>query len=312
MFSSSLLSHFEKILWKSQDEIIKIFSQKRIGSFRVNILKNKHNFVLDEMKNRGIKITAFEKIPDVYTFDTDDTYNLRWSESFRQGYIYLQSISSILPIFAFEKESKKILDICAAPGGKTTGISAYLWKDTKIIALEKNQIRFSRMLHNIKLQWAENIKALKMDGLKFFEKNTKKFDAILLDAPCSGEGTFSLENPKSFAHWSEEFVEKKAKLQASLLENASKHLEKWWYIIYSTCTLNTLENEQVISDFLDKNPDFSLETIHSIENFLWKDLSYGLPEFEWKTFHKDIHKTIRLFPSETFEGFFIAKIRKNG
>ncbi len=310
MFPPLLTAHFKKILWKSENEIKNIFSSTRMSSFRINTIKQKQEFVLDEMKNRGIKVMAFKSIPHIYTFDSNDTYNLRGSQSFRQWYIYLQSISSILPIFAFEKTSKKILDTCAAPGGKTTGISAYIWENAKIIAIEKNQIRFSRMLRNIKLQWAKNIKTLNMDALKFFEKNTQKFDAILIDAPCSGEGTFSLKNPRSYAHWSREFIEKKAHLQAKLLQNASNHLESWGYIIYSTCTLNPKENEAIISEFLEKNPGFSLETMEKIEAFLWEDLHHGIPRFEGEVFHTDISKAIRLIPSEYFEGFFIAKIRK--
>ena len=120
-----------------------------------------------------------------------------------------------------------VFDVTAAPGSKTTQVSALMKNTGKIIACEKHQIRHDKLVHNIKLQGATNIETHKMDALKLIEELEKEsFDAILLDAPCSAEGRFKLSDERTYGFWTLMNIRDKAILQTSLLEASVSLLKK--------------------------------------------------------------------------------------
>lgn len=189
----------------------------------------------------------------MYVFDRDQEYAIKGTRAFYDGKIYLQSIASILPVLVLApQEDEMILDVCAAPGSKTTQIAMLMKNTGKIFAIEQNQIRYDKLMHNCKLQGATNIIGAKLDALKYFEgdfeitngeihkkgkyvrpsaevtelESVPLFDRILLDAPCSAEGRISLENEKSFGFWSLENISKKSELQYELLTQAFGKLKK--------------------------------------------------------------------------------------
>lgn len=172
-------------------------------------------------------VEEFPPIKNVYIFDKKYEYAIKGSDAFYQGKIYLQSISSLLPALLFDiTGNEKILDVCAAPGGKTTQISARQNGEGMVLALEKNAIRHDKLTYNIRLQGAKNIVTKKIDAITFLSQTDEFFDKILLDAPCSAEGRFFAENPKSYEFWSEENIEKRANLQKNLIELAFSRLKK--------------------------------------------------------------------------------------
>lgn len=190
-------------------------------------------------------------------------YRLKGSDIFYRGDIYVQSVASQLPaLFLSPQKDQHILDVTAAPGGKTTQIAALLNNTGSVEAWEKNQIRFDILSHNIELQNAYNVTAKKGDALKLgMQTKTHSFDGILLDAPCSAEGRMNAENEKSYGFWKEEIIEKNATLQKELLKTIAPLLKTGGKLVYSTCTLNTAENEAVITDFLEKHENFILMPI---------------------------------------------------
>ncbi len=154
--------------------------------------------------------------------------------------------STVLPIFS---TSSLILDMCAAPGGKTTQLADY-FPDSLVIANEVNRTRTPQLFDNLDRMGYDNIAVVSCDG-RFFQNFPEFFDAVLLDAPCSGEGT-AFRDSAVLDHWHEKNIERIAKLQKQLMETAETVVKPDGFLSYSTCTLNTLENEEIIDVRLQK------------------------------------------------------------
>ena len=292
------------------------WEKSRIGSFRINTLAYP-NIGIDEIPEdiatelweKNIIITRFSPLPHTYTYSRDDEYALKWTQTFYQGKIYIQGIASMLPVNAlWVEKNHHVLDVCAAPGSKTTQMAASMENIGSIIAIEQNAIRMDKLQYNIWLQWARCIETVKSEAIKYLSTYSwNSFDAILLDAPCSAEGRIQVSNEKTFGFWSIENIRKKAELQYALLTEACKHLKSNGVIVYATCTLAPEENEAIIDQLLTSFPErYILEEVwfSGIESIPWI-LSFG-----GKTYHNEIEKTLRVLPTEYTEGFYIAKIRK--
>lgn len=274
------------------EDIIKGYNSKRYISFRINTLKSTKEEVLEvldksliEYENVGFSDLAYIiKNVDINVIENLDIY--------REGKIYLQSLSSQLPpIILDPKENKDILDMAAAPGGKTCQIAALTNNKARILAVEPNKYRLERLKYNLNLQGAR-VNTLLSDGRKiddFF-----RFDNILLDAPCSGSGTILLNNEKTYKSISKELVINSSKLQLELLIKALSILKKGEEMVYSTCSILSIENEDVLIKAL-KKVNFEIVPI--------KD--YNLPLLKTK-----IPGVICVMPNEYYEGFFVAKLKK--
>lgn len=322
MIPSLLNSRLKTILWDNYTRVFDSFAKNRKGSFRLNLLNSDGNDVFEEFKTKGIVIEPCDGIEWAYLFDREFEYTIKGTRAFYDGKIYLQSIASMLPVFVMDPQAgDSVLDICAAPGSKTTQMAMIMQNQGTIFAVEQNQIRFDKLMHNCKLQGATIVEWVKMDARHWLSNTNGAvvvandfedvlFDRILLDAPCSAEGRISLENEKTYGFWSLDNILKKAELQSELLKSAYARLEEWWVLVYSTCTLAPEENEWVITDFLNSQDTAALE-----------DIDIGLSERNWWTpgilsfgknteYHPELKKAVRILPSDETEWFFIAKIRK--
>lgn len=306
-----LLDRISLIYPQKFDEIISAFSITRIGSFRINFLKSTFEEVFEEFEQKGIEFTRFDDNQNIWIFDKKFEYQIKWTDAFYKWKIYLQSIASMLPVLALDVgKNEKILDVCSAPGGKTTQIATIAQNSGQIFAIEQNQIRYDKLKYNCNLQGAENIICIKADSRKFLSETKENFDKILLDAPCSAEWRIFLQNEKTFWFWSEKNILNKAKLQKELLELSWKKLKKWWTLVYSTCTIAPEENEILISDFLKNFSDAEILPISigfENKNFWTKNIE----NFWWKNFENLKNFWVRILPTELTEWFFMVKIRKN-
>ena len=214
---------------------------------------------------------------------------IRKLEIYENGEIYLQSLSSMLPPIILEpKAGENILDMTAAPGGKTTEIAALTENKAYITACEKNKIRAERLKFNLQKQGVKSANIMVEDARKLSDYFS--FDKILLDAPCSGSGTENIFD-KNF---SKELVERSVKFQEELLSKALKILKPGGEMVYSTCSILKQENEKVLERVLSKgNAQIEPITVQDIE---------VLPS--------KIAETITVCPTENYEGFFVAKIKK--
>lgn len=270
--------------------ILKGYSLKKTPSFRINTLKTDKEEILNFLDSKNIPYKTVSWYKDAIKIEED---NLRTYDIYINGKIYMQSLSSMLPVlFLNPKENESILDMAAAPGGKTTQISALTNNKALITAVEKNKIRRDRLIYNIKKQGAKKITVIKEDARNLDEFYS--FDKILLDAPCSGSGTIS-EN--KFNNINEELISRSVETQKRLLNKAISLLKKDHEMIYSTCSILKEENENQLEELIDKN----IIEIVPINLSKYKDITF---------LSTKIKGVICVCPSIDYEGFFIAKIRK--
>lgn len=277
-------------------KILEGYLKKRMVTFRVNTLKTSIEKVEEVLKNNNIE---FEKVSwsDVaYIVKNVREDTLKELEVYKKGEIYLQSLSSMLPPIVLEpKENTDILDMCAAPGGKTTELASLTNNNANITACELNKIRIEKLKYNIEKQGATSVYIMQEDGRKI--NDFFSFDNILLDAPCSGSGTLNVENVNLEKTFTEKLLEKSQKAQLELLSKAVKILKQGKEMVYSTCSILSKENEEIVSKILKNN---KVEIVPL--EFKGKE---ELPLLPTK-----IAGTLCVMPTKLYEGFFIAKIRK--
>ena len=278
-------------------KILEGYSKKRMVTFRVNTLKTSIEKVEKVLKNNNIE---FEKVSwsDVaYIVKNVREDTLKELEIYKNGEIYLQSLSSMLPPIVLEpKENTDILDMCAAPGGKTTELASLTNNNANITACELNKIRIEKLKYNIEKQGATSVYIMQEDSRRI--NDFFSFDNILLDAPCSGSGTLNVEDVNLEKTFTEKLIEKSQKAQLELLSKAIKILKQGQEMVYSTCSILNVENEEIVSKILKNN---KVEIV-PIE-FEGKEELTLLPT--------KIDGTLCVMPTELYEGFFIAKIRKS-
>ncbi len=277
--------------YSNYEEIIEGLSKRRKTTFRLNRIKTTNEKIDDFLNTNNIKYTNPRFFKDAYIIE--ENIDLSELSIYKEGKIYLQSLSSqIPPLFLDLENSLDILDMCAAPGGKTLEIASLTNNQKFIMACESNKIRSERLKHNINEQGAK-VNVSVMDARKlddFF-----RFDTILLDAPCSGSGTININSDKDLKYFSTDLVKNSAKTQKELLKKALNILKPGHSLVYSTCSILKEENENVLNSVLNNN--FVIEKIKldiDASNFL----------------ESKIDGVITVKPSEFYEGFFIAKIKK--
>ncbi len=227
-----------------------------------------------------------------------------------EGRFYIQEASSCLPPLALNPEpGETILDMAAAPGSKTTQLAGLMRGSGLLVANELVTSRTKKLVFNLLRCGAPNSVITGVDGVRFGEALPDFFDAILLDAPCSGEGTYRKDRA-ALDVWSQARIEEMAYLQESLLDSAWRALKPGGRLVYSTCTLAPEENERVVSRLLQKTGG-EAELIDLQTLFSGADKCPGLTEWHEETFpHLD--KTLRIWPHvHNSEGFFVAALRKS-
>ena len=169
------------------NEILNGFNQERITSLRVNTLKSSKEEVIDVLKANNIEYKNVDNMDFALIINADESV-IRELDLYKEGKIYLQSLSSMLPpLYLDLKEGSTILDMASSPGGKTSEICALMNNKIFVTATEVNSIRFDRLKHNLELLGCKNITCLKKDARELDDYFV--FDNILLDSPCSGSGT---------------------------------------------------------------------------------------------------------------------------
>lgn len=227
------------------------------------------------------------------------------------GYYYVQELSSMLSILALNPlPNQSFLDLCASPGSKTTQAASKMENTGLIIANDKDIGRISILSANLERCGIANTIITRMQGENLCSRllNKVEFDKILVDAPCSGEGTLR-SNPETFNIWNINMIKQLSALQKKLLFSAIELLKENGELVYSTCTHAPEENEEVIDSALKKFPELELETI-----FLPVKTRPGIAEWNNKKYNKQMLKCARIYPQDNnSEGFFIAKLkwRKN-
>ena len=271
------------------DDYLKIidgYNVNRKTTFRVNNLKSSFEEIKKVLDSNDIKYSSVSWNKDAFILEDD--FDIRKLSIYEEGKIYVQSLSSMIPVIILNPmENESILDMCAAPGSKTTMISSIVSK-SRIVAVEKDKIRCDRLKYNIQKQGASNINVINSDALKL--DDYFRFDKILLDAPCSGSGTLNEENIKYF---SEKLVNNSVDLQIRLLKKAINLVKVGGSIVYSTCSILKEENEFVLNEVLKE------------ENVILEKIDLDVPKLK-----TSMEGTICVCPNNCYEGFFVSKLKK--
>lgn len=212
----------------------------------------------------------------------------------------------IPPIVLDPKEDESILDVCASPGSKTTQMAEMMNNTGLIIANDTNISRMKALRYNLDKSGIVNTIVTRMDGARF-NKSDLAFDRILLDAPCSAEGTVR-KDWKVLSRWSEIQISTLSRLQKHIAINAVQSLKSGGVMVYSTCTLAPEENECVISYLLDKVKGLSIEKI----KLTGLKTRVGVTEWQGANYRDEVRDCARIYPQDNdSEGFFITKIVKD-
>ena len=277
-------------------EIIQGYTAKRKTTLRVNTIKSNIKEIKDELEKEKVKYEQVTWSKDAIIIKNADEKAIQEMEIYKKGKIYMQSLSSMLPPIILEpKEGIDILDMAAAPGGKTTQIAALTNNKSHITACEKNKIRAERLKYNIDKQGATCVFIMPKDSR--FIDDFFSFDQILLDAPCSGSGTLNFNDTNTEKYFTKQLIERSVSVQKILLKKAIKLLKPGHEMVYSTCSILSCENEEVINSIL-------------------KDGKAGIIPINFKgieslpILHSKIPGTLCVCPTDLYEGFFVAKIRK--
>ena len=267
------------------EKILAAFERERPVTFRVNRLKADEGCVLREFAGMRLRRAAFYE--GAFILEGASERDVQKTSLYEEGGLYLQSLSSMLPpLFVEPKAGESILDMTAAPGGKTTQLSALSGGGALITACERDKFRFERLRYNVEKQGAGRVTLLNEDARNL--SPYFRFDKVLLDAPCSGSGTLSPSNP---VRWSEKLLAKCVLLQRALLKKAFELLKPGGTLVYSTCSVLREENEEAISSLKGARlvplvPPEGVPLLPSAEG------------------------TLCVRPDGLFEGFFVAKLQK--
>ncbi len=264
---------------------------------RTNTLAMSDEEIIERLKKESVELAKIPFLRNGYS--AKSKRSLASMTPYMLGYYYIQETASQIPAEILNPQpGEKVIDMCAAPGGKTTQISQMMKNEGIIHAYESKKHRINSLMNNIERMRVTNVSIFNNDALNA----EGKYDRVLLDAPCSG-------NMASDKEWLSkrtiEGIKENAKIQEKLLHKAIELCKDEGTIVYSTCSLEPEENEEVITKVLNSRKDVILERVNC-------DIgSSGLESFDGKKYCKNIELTKRFWPDECpTQGFFIAKITK--
>ncbi|HLP79117.1 MAG TPA: RsmB/NOP family class I SAM-dependent RNA methyltransferase [Acidobacteriota bacterium] len=238
-----------------------------------------------------IKLKAIKELKDSFIFTAD--FSPASTPAYLLGHIYVQEIASQLAAIALDpQQTDVVLDMCAAPGSKTTQIASMMNNKGMIVAVDNHTMRVQKLVNNLERCGVTNVIAVRKDAQYVMDLNME-FDRVLLDAPCSGN--FAIDKDW-FEKRTKSGVQENARLQKDLLQAAIDVTKIGGIIIYSTCSLETEENENIVEPALDSG---QVELVDC-------DLPFSFPGLTERT-----KKCNRFWPAQSnTQGFFIAKLRK--
>lgn len=292
-FKKDFLDRYSE--WTDIDKFIEYSKKPARKSIRVNTLKTS----IKEIRSRFPNLKQIPWCKEGFWIEGMSIGNL--PEHFL-GYIYLQEAASMIPPLVLNpKENDTVLDICAAPGSKTTQMAAMMKNNGLIVANDNSISRLKPLSINLQRCGVSNTVMTLMSG-RWFKTN---FDKILVDVPCSGLGTIR-KSYSTVEQWHMRKVRQVAGVQKQLLDTAFSILNEEGTLVYSTCTIEPEENEAVVDYLLKKYDNAKIEKIK-----LNVKSSPPIIEMDGRSFDKSIKNCLRIWPQDNdTDGFFIAKLKK--
>lgn len=302
----TFVSRLQQILNKDDyQQVLHTFYTDRAVTFRINTLKADVQPVLQEL---AITAQPLQWCRQAFWVDAPMREHITLSPAFAEGRLYIQNAASLLaPLFLQPSPGEEVLDLAAAPGGKTLMMAQMMNNQGRIAAVEVVKGRFFKLKNNLNTFGASVVVPYLKDGRVVGWKLPGRFDRVLLDAPCSSESRFVANKPESFAHWNERKVKEVQRKQKKLICSALAALKPGGLLVYSTCSYSVEENEMVVQHALKKFKD----------QIVIEDAPLRLPNFrpgllQWKKreFDPSMSLAVRVLPDCLMHGFFVCRIRK--
>lgn len=269
---------------KFTKKLLKANNEKAPFTIRVNSFKTNRDDLIKNLSQIGFEIeeTTYDKALNVL-----NPNGIIDTEYFENGHFYVQDLGSILvSSFLNPRKDSRVLDLCAAPGGKTTHLSELMDNTGEIVACDKSKGKINLIKENAQRLGCKNISPMINDARVLNDDFVNKFDYVLVDAPCSGIGLY---RKKPDIKWNKGIDDLKdlGKIQLEILNNAKEYVKDQGLLLYSTCSLSKIENEDVIENFLSENKNFKIKKLRDKE-------------------------VLKLFPSvDGSDGFSICLLEKN-
>ena len=297
--SLEFLNQMKKILRGDYFKFLDCFEKNPVKAFRINslLVKNIDEFV----RNFPFEIEKLNFLDNGFRL-TKKFDGIGRLISHHAGAFYVQDPSAMVAVCALDpRPGEKILDLCAAPGGKSTQIADKLKGDGLLFSNEINKSRVKVLISNLERMGVKNAVVFSKKPSDLCCEYCEYFDKVLVDAPCSGEGMFR-KNSNAVLNWSLENSKGCALRQREIMNWAAKALRPGGVLVYSTCTFSTLENEEVVKWFLESRDDFELEPV---------EVDFG-DKSSFDDIVPNASYTKRIYPFHGGEGQFVAKFRKSG
>lgn len=269
-------------------------------SIRLNTLKGEHKKILSYLKERKVLVEKIPSLRDGFHVLSSE-FSIGASIEYLMGYLSMQEEAAQYPVEVLDpKPGESVLDMCAAPGGKTTQIAQWMQNDGMLVAMEPNGMRARKLMNHLERCGVTNCTVFVKDGRQA-DEFAMLFDRILLDAPCSGN---FVSDPEWLEKRDLEGIRQNARLQRQLLFSAAESLKEGGILVYSTCSLEPEENELLLDWFLSEYPEMKLEEIDTPGD-------PGLTEVFGQKLNPELAKARRFWPWKTgTQGFFVARLRK--
>lgn len=291
---------------ETPEHVQALFSRGLIPSVRLNPLVQKPETTVRQMRQLGWQGSVIEWCANGYTI-TAGFEALRDSQLAATGACYLQNVSSWIPVIMLNPQpGEAVLDVCAAPGGKTGHMAALMRNEGFIVANDNSRPRLMKLQANLQRLGVKAEYTL-YDATKLASQfDGQLFDRILLDAPCSGEGLINLSDQRTLDTWSVAHIRRLSTLQRQLILNAFRLLRPGGRLVYSTCTLAPEEDEMIIDWLLKKEPTAHTMAVHFQPN----GVSNPVTNWNNKVLHRDVSNALRIIPTSGNEAFFACTIEK--
>ncbi|WP_099188042.1 16S rRNA (cytosine(967)-C(5))-methyltransferase RsmB [Tepidibacter mesophilus] len=259
---------------------------------RTNELKISRENLIKKFQEQGVECESVKLVKEA--IKVKSLKNIENNELFKRGYFQIQDISSMMIGHVINpSENDNILDVCSAPGGKTTHLATLMKNNGKVVARDIFDHKLKLIKENTKRLGLNNVEIQKNDATKLDEDSIEKFDTVLVDAPCSGFGI--IRRKPEIKYKKKKDLENIPQIQKKIIQNSSEYVKKGGLLIYSTCTIEDRENIDIVNEFLELNNNFKLEPIENIN----VDLENQEDGY------------IKLYPNiHSMDGFFIAKLRR--
>ncbi|WP_373898500.1 16S rRNA (cytosine(967)-C(5))-methyltransferase RsmB [Haloimpatiens sp. FM7315] len=260
---------------------------------RVNNIKITYDEVISDLENLGYTFKEGVICPEALRILKGKS--IEKNPLFKDGLVTVQDESAMLVATIMDlKKHMKVLDLCSAPGGKTTHIAEIMENTGEVLAFDIHEHKLKLIQDNASRLGLINIKCDLLDATKYKEELNEIADRVLIDVPCSGLGII---RKKPEIKWNKNINELKEliQIQRNIMLTASRYVKPGGMLIYSTCTLNKEENEKNIDWFIKNNSNFKMEKIYfgKVDNIIYND-----------------NETLTVIPNEGMDGFFMAKIKK--